>query len=409
MDQLLTQALTDFVSDVLTSFPEWTESSLSWWSDPPTQEHIQALRVHCQQVYTPLYLLLLNKNNQAFVSVDPVYLLPGIDFRVLWSCPHMSESSRQVLWDHLTVVCMCLFTDALQEKMDNQDTPFVFSPPKEPTVPRSNTPLFTTGNVFCEEEGPREPRFPSMSFVSSAKDNVQKGGLQGTVGSLAAEDKGSSPREQQPQVPTPDQTQRQEEFLNEFTTNPTLRGIANNIMTGLQPDQAQAMLSNPSQMMQYASTVGASLESSIRAGDLTEAELMHSFQNMMGMMGMPQMASMANMVGPLANMMKSMGGMMGGEEDLSQEDAELKEAAQPHTQSIKDHTKDTQERIKERLRKKALAKHQATTAQEKGCSAKDTTSKGGLLRGTVGSLSTPLSDQELFALFDAPLTKTTVP
>ena len=43
---------------------------------------------------------------------------------------------------------------------------------KEPTVPRSNPPLDnvscaeqtkkpTVGNEFCEEEGPREPRFPS--------------------------------------------------------------------------------------------------------------------------------------------------------------------------------------------------------------------------------------------------------
>ena len=35
---------------------------------------------------------------------------------------------------------------------------------KKHTVPRSNPPLFTTGNVFCEEEGPREPRFPSLSL-----------------------------------------------------------------------------------------------------------------------------------------------------------------------------------------------------------------------------------------------------
>ena len=38
---------------------------------------------------------------------------------------------------------------------------------KEPTVPRSNPPLFTTGNVFCEEEGPRDPRFPSNTHFSS--------------------------------------------------------------------------------------------------------------------------------------------------------------------------------------------------------------------------------------------------
>ena len=38
---------------------------------------------------------------------------------------------------------------------------------KEPTVPCSDPPLFTTGNVFCEEESPRgkcyeKPRFPSL-------------------------------------------------------------------------------------------------------------------------------------------------------------------------------------------------------------------------------------------------------
>ena len=55
---------------------------------------------------------------------------------------------------------------------------------KEPTVPRSNPPLFmlsfakepTMENEFCEEKGPREPRFPFMSFISSAKDTVDKGG-----------------------------------------------------------------------------------------------------------------------------------------------------------------------------------------------------------------------------------------
>ena len=55
---------------------------------------------------------------------------------------------------------------------------------KEPTVPRSDPPLFvlsfaeqtkepTVENEFCEEEGPREPRFPSKG-----------GSLRGTVGSL---------------------------------------------------------------------------------------------------------------------------------------------------------------------------------------------------------------------------------
>ena len=36
-------------------------------------------------------------------------------------------------------------------------------------------------NEFCEEKSPREPRFPSLW---STKDNIKKGGSQGTVGSL---------------------------------------------------------------------------------------------------------------------------------------------------------------------------------------------------------------------------------
>ena len=72
---------------------------------------------------------------------------------------------------------------------------FPWNPSKEPTVP-CDPPFFmlyfaeqtkepTVENEFREKEGPREPRFPSMGSVWFAKDNIVKGGLQGTVGSLS--------------------------------------------------------------------------------------------------------------------------------------------------------------------------------------------------------------------------------
>ena len=82
----LFQILSDFVRDILTTFPEYTTNLhpglLAIHENKKDSPHIEEVVEHCKKQYPELFFDILYQNENIFT--EQVYLLPGIDFSALW-------------------------------------------------------------------------------------------------------------------------------------------------------------------------------------------------------------------------------------------------------------------------------------------------------------------------------------
>ena len=99
--------LRDFIRDLLTTFPECKESlhpglkaiTDNNEDDPAIVEVVE----HCKNLYPTKFFDILYQKTEIFDSDDPLYFLPGIDFRHLWKLD-ISDNTRTIIWKYLQLI-----------------------------------------------------------------------------------------------------------------------------------------------------------------------------------------------------------------------------------------------------------------------------------------------------------------
>ena len=109
--------ISDWTKDLSTTFPEY---SCLWqkWSDPTISElEIRVLYDYCMTVYPERFFDILYQNPELFESdqntcfkntcFKNTCFLPGVEFKLLFNCPNISETTHKAMWKYLQLV---LFT-----------------------------------------------------------------------------------------------------------------------------------------------------------------------------------------------------------------------------------------------------------------------------------------------------------
>jgi hypothetical protein len=99
----------DFTKDLTLTFPEY---SYLWnkWSQPETPEHEwKFLYDYCIQVYPARFFDILYQTKEIFDAENETntHFLPNVDFKLLFHCENVSESTKKSIWKYLQLI---LFT-----------------------------------------------------------------------------------------------------------------------------------------------------------------------------------------------------------------------------------------------------------------------------------------------------------
>jgi len=270
-----TKIISDFVRDILITFPEYKNIISKWWSlEPDAINDADFVFKHCSKVFKDHFFNILNKNEE--IMTDESFnteFLPGIVFKYIWKC-EISDATRETIWKYLQLILFSMVgemhntTNAGAKSVGGEN---MFSGIDEAILKEKLAEtfeqmknMFDNPNVNPETTDESQQPRPPMPNVDEHIKNLMKGKL----GKLALE------------------------FAEETAKDLDL-DIENAKDTN---DAFQKMFKNPANLMNVVKNVGEKLDSKIKSGEIKESEIMAEgmelLNNMKNIPGMENMQSM---------------------------------------------------------------------------------------------------------------------
>jgi hypothetical protein len=124
--------INDFISDIITTFPEYTGVIGRWWSSSleATEERkkneVMFVFRHCIKTIPERFFDILYKNGEMFLEKSDcnTEFLPGIVFKQLWKCD-ISENTRETIWKYLQLILFSVI-GSVRDSTDLGDTAKLF-------------------------------------------------------------------------------------------------------------------------------------------------------------------------------------------------------------------------------------------------------------------------------------------
>ena len=321
----IARSITDFTKDLSITFPEYI-FLWSKWTDTEefNEKELQYIFEYCLSIYPERFFDILYQNDEIFKPESEIntIFLPSVDFKLLFNCEGVSETTKKTMWKYLQLI---LFTivGGIKDKSTFGDTLNLFEGVDEEQLNEKLketmsgiTDFFSTisenidmnqDNVNTEKEtgeseAPQGPNLEHMfENMPGAKEfaktfgkmdglpnmeNMQdhlKSLFDGKIGKLAKD--------------------MAEEITDEFkdllgadmqnTTDPN--------------DVIKKLMKNPKKIMDLMKTVSGKLDSKMKSGEISKDEIMQEASELFGKMkdmgGTDQFAEL------FKNLTKSMGGL----------------------------------------------------------------------------------------------------
>jgi len=315
--------MTDFVADLTTTFPEYRDHWANYHTDTPTETWVE-LYEYSMAIYPERFFDILYQNDEIFADSHDANtaFLPGMDFKLLYGCDGVSETTKKSIWKYLQLILFMVIGDVkdkgafkesanlfhgvdedeLQEKLTNAMSGIGdFFKSMEDTMGQGQDDTQGDGSGSDSTEQGRNPReFFEKMFGQNADGSGMpnpedlhshlKGLFGGKLGSLAKE--------------------LMEELTDDIQEALGLSPEDMNETTGTK-DLFAKLLKNPQKFMEIVQKINAKFQEKIRKGDLSQEEIMKEAGEMMNKM--KEMGGNSKQMNEMfKNMAKSMGGDMGG-------------------------------------------------------------------------------------------------
>lgn len=307
----------DFVTDMITTFPEYEALIRKWWKNKDyssienledrekcilSDKYKKSLFVyrHCSKVYPERFFDILYKNADIYKTESDVNteFLPGIVFKQLWT-DELSDSSKEAIWKYLQLILFAI-VGSIDDKEKFGDCAKLFEAINEDELKAKleatladmqglfNSSANTEGKEGAETNG-LPSGLPSAEDLHGHINQM----MEGKLGKLAME--------------------LAEETANELDLDMNDTKSATDVF--------QKLFKNPGKLMGMVKTVGSKLDQKLKSGEIKESELMeeskdllNKMKNMPGMENIEKMFSkmgssgMGGMAGMMSNMMSGLGG-----------------------------------------------------------------------------------------------------
>ena len=318
------QLIKDFMTDVLTTFPEYVESidayAIEAISNPDTEnENMDRFVTFIQEFYPARFFDILYKNEDMFKTESEVdtHFLPGLDFKHVWNTEGITDTIKESIWKYLQVLLFSVINgvnshdsfgdtaklfeaineedfktkleetmNSLQDAMGNMgDGGGLFGNTEEQNHDNDATQNanneFSGGTTNTRSNSGASSTMPDLPLPEEIHDHIN-GLLQGNLGKLA--------------------TEIAEETAEEFDLD--MDGVTS------VNDVFQKMFRDPGKIMGLVKNIGSKLDSKIKNNDINQADLMKEATDMMSKMkdmpGMDNISSMFKNMGMDMNDMASM-------------------------------------------------------------------------------------------------------
>jgi hypothetical protein len=271
------QIFRDFVRDLLTTFPECKESlhpglkaiNENRKDDPEVENVVE----YCKKFYPSKFFDILYQKEEVFSGEEPLFFLPGIDFRNLWKLD-ISDKTRTIIWKYLQLILFSVVN--LQESKDTfGDTAKLFEVidekefknKLEETI-KQMTDIFNIDPNTSATDASQAMPLPNIDDLQNHISSM----LDGNLGNLARE--------------------IAEETAEELTED--MDGVTT---VG---DVFKKLFRNPGKLMQLVKKVGSKLDTKLQSGEMKESDLIEEATNLIGKMNkMPGMKEMNQMLGKM--------------------------------------------------------------------------------------------------------------
>ena len=307
----------DFISDMITTFPEYEGIINKWWKNKSfdniedeeernseivkdKENRLQFIFNYCVNVYPERFFDIIYKNNEIFSNDSSINtdFLPGISFKYLWQL-EISDSTRDTIWKYLQLIAISIIgsvqnkeafgnTAKLFDNIDENE----FKDKLEETLEKMQE-LFDSNfdeNLQEGEQGEGEQgeegestrtgmNMPSANDIHNHINNM----LTGKIGNLAKE--------------IAEETANDLNIDMENVTD--IKGVFQNLFK------------NPGKLMGMVKNVGDKLDTKIKSGEIKESELIAEASELMSnMKNMPGMGDIQSMLGKMGMGMGGGGGKM---------------------------------------------------------------------------------------------------
>jgi hypothetical protein len=338
----------DFAKDLTTTFPEYGVLWKKWTVEDVPEKDIARLFKYCTQVYPERFFDILYQNDDMFKEDSEINtrFLPAVEFRLLYNCEGVTETTRSAIWKYLQLILMNVVNsvrdksafgdaadifegvdeNALQEKLNKtlEEIGSFFRNLGEDDAPTGGASSSTNGSEseaggipnmedfvknFAADMGggggiPNMESFRNAFEGANGGEGTEKGEMpnandlhehlkglfDGKIGSLAKE--------------------LAEEISQDVEHLFDDEGAANGVNTT--GDLINKMIKNPKKIMTLMKTISGKLQSKMKSGEISEEEIMKEAGELMGKMkGMKGMGPMNEMFKNLAKGMGGAGGKTG--------------------------------------------------------------------------------------------------
>ena len=290
------QVYTDFVNDLLTTFPE-LESKIKV---DLTNEQLEAVFDHCKEIYPVRFFDILNKNVEIFNDAEVnTEFLPGVDFSDLWHDEGLSDQTKETIWKYLQLIMFAII-ETIKSADSFGDTAKLFETMKEDdlktkledAIKQMESMFSKMGNDTNSEDTENKTFNIDESDLPDAEElhNHISGLMGGKLGQLANE--------------IAQETMEEFDFGLDGEGNDNVKDIG---------DVFNKMFKNPGKLMNMVNSISGKLDSKMKSGDLNESELMKEATDLMGkMQNIPGLPNMPDMFKNMAQNMKNMSGAQRG-------------------------------------------------------------------------------------------------
>lgn len=326
----------DFAKDLTTTFPEYSILWKKWTVEDISPKEVERLFKYCTEVYPERFFDILYQNDDMFKEDSDVNtrFLPAVEFRLLYNCAGVTDTTRGAIWKYLQLILMNVL-NSVRDKSAFGDAADMFEGVDENVLhEKLNKTLEDIGSFFrnlgetsdkndassSSQEAPDMEDFmktfsemggdPKMGEFKEMFENMQQSAGEGEEGPAPNADNlhehlkgifngkiGSLAKELAEEI--------SKDVENLFGDEGSAAGFDPNDIksTG---DLINKIIKNPAKITTLMKTISGKLQSKIKSGEISEEEIMREAGDIMGKMkGMKGMGAMNDM---FKNLAKGMGG-----------------------------------------------------------------------------------------------------
>ena len=307
--------LCDFANDLTITFPEYEFLWSRWRTLDNIPEYmVKSAYVHCVDIYPERFFDILYQNDDIFSPTSKVstIFLPNVDFKLLFNCPNVSETSKNVMWKYIQLILFTVIGNVndkndfgktmnlfegineeelqskLSEAMKNMSDFFKSSPSSKEgeQVPSADEFFEKMSKEFEEGDGDGAGKKEFNADDLPNPDDIHnhlKGLFDGKLGNLAKE--------------------LMEELGDELKDTFDMKDMNENTNP---KDIFQKMMKNPDKFMKIIKKINEKFQEKMKRGDISQEEIMKEAGEMLKKM--KEMGGNSKQMNEMfQNMAKSMG------------------------------------------------------------------------------------------------------